>query len=262
LANRGYQNEELKIIAATGWRTDNLLTAIQNANLSADYNLVSLLIGVNNQFQREPIETYIVEFEDLLKTAIDLAGGVKSSVFVVSIPDYGYTPFGARRNQTTISQEIERFNEVNRNITGYYGIKYFNITPISQLGLSNPELVAGDGLHPSKEMYSEWVNLILEDIPDKFSGTVAAINSLENDKLITIYPNPVSDMIFIKLENYESTGLKVQLLDLVGKVIIDQTFNSSIFSLSLKGVVPGPYLLRINYDEKLITRKIIVQSSY
>ena len=100
---------------------------------------------------------------ELLKTAIDLAGGNKSSVFVLSIPDYGYTPFG-KENQAKISEGIDAYNAVNKSISDKYGIKYFNITDISRRGLAEPDLVAADGLHPSEKMYSEWVAEILKDI--------------------------------------------------------------------------------------------------
>jgi lysophospholipase L1-like esterase len=148
------------IIATTGWRTDDLMNAIHEARLEPVYDLVSLLIGVNNQFQGKSSYTYEIEFEELLKTAIALAGGKKENVFVVSIPDYGFTPFG-RENRERISKELEAFNEVNRRIAEQYGVARFDITPISKKGLSEPDLVAPDGLHPSGKMYAEWVNLMI-----------------------------------------------------------------------------------------------------
>jgi len=255
LATRGYQTEELKIIAQTGWRTDNLMEAIENANLASDYNLVSLLIGVNNQFQGGSIDTYEDEFEELLLTAIELAGGNKSSVFVLSIPDYGYTPFG-QRNTEGISQAVENFNAVNRSITDYYGITYYNITPISQLGLSQPELVAGDGLHPSEKMYTEWVNLILNDIP---YATVTSVPSFDAENRITIYPNPVSDRLFIEVDQYEHSALAVQLIDSTGRKVIDRISYDSKISVHLGDTAPGIYFLKVGYKEQIITRKIVVQ---
>jgi lysophospholipase L1-like esterase len=160
---RGFKTEKPKIIATTGWRTDDLKKAILNDRPSRDYSLVSLLIGVNNQYQGKSPGDYAPEFEELLKMAIDFAGGNKSSVFVVSIPDYGYTPFG-KEKQRKISQAIDEFNAVNRSITDKYGIQYFNITGISRKGLEDPSLVANDGLHPSGKMYSEWVKIILEGV--------------------------------------------------------------------------------------------------
>jgi lysophospholipase L1-like esterase len=162
LKKRGLSCYDPKIIATTGWRTDNLKNAILNANLTNDYNLVSLLIGVNNYYQGKPLENYAVEFEELLKMAIKLTDNNKASVFVVSIPDYGYTPFG-QSNQEMISKGIDAFNAVNEDIAKKYNIPYFNITEISRRGLQEPSLVADDGLHPSGIMYSEWVDLILSD---------------------------------------------------------------------------------------------------
>lgn len=162
LSARGLEFVESKIIATTGWRTDNLKEAIRHAKLKPEYSLVSLLIGVNNFYQGRSVESYEPEFEELLQTAIKLAGGVKSRVFVVSIPDYGYTPFG-KSNQATISKGIDEFNEANESIAKKMGVQYYNITDISRKGLVEPDLVAFDGLHPSAKMYAEWVERILSD---------------------------------------------------------------------------------------------------
>jgi lysophospholipase L1-like esterase len=125
--------------------------------------LVALLIGVNNFYQGKSAESYAPEFEELLLTAIALAGGDKSRVFVVSIPDYGYTPFG-KDKQKNISTGIDRYNAINKSITQKLGVKYIYITDISRKGLTDPNLVTSDGLHPSGKMYSEWVDRMLLDI--------------------------------------------------------------------------------------------------
>ena len=163
LQKRGVDCLQPKIIATTGWRTDNLKQAISRTKFKEEYNLVSLLIGVNNYFQGKTVESYAPEFEDLLKTAIQLAGGDKSSVFVLSIPDYGYTPFG-KENQQKITEGIDAYNAVNKSISDKYGVKYYNITDTSRRGLEEADLLASDGLHPSEKMYSEWVKIILSDI--------------------------------------------------------------------------------------------------
>ena len=155
--------EDPWIIATTGWRTDDLKKAILAAKPSNDFDMVSLLIGVNNQYQGKPVAEYAPEFEELLKMAIVFAGGDKKRVFVVSIPDYGYTPFG-KGNQEKISKQIDEFNEVNRSIALRYGVPYIDITGISRRGLAEPHLVASDGLHPSGEMYKAWVDLIGKDL--------------------------------------------------------------------------------------------------
>jgi lysophospholipase L1-like esterase len=155
--------DDPRIIATTGWRTDQLKSAIDAANIKpGDYNLVSLLIGVNNQYQGKTVESYRPEFEELVNRAIALAGD-KSNVFVVSIPDYGYTPFG-KSNQEKITRELDAYNAANKQISEKLGVAYFNITDISRRGLSEPDLVASDGLHPSGKMYAEWVALIFPRI--------------------------------------------------------------------------------------------------
>jgi lysophospholipase L1-like esterase len=151
------------IIATTGWRTDDLKNAILKENPHNDYDMVSLLIGVNNQYQGKSVESYIPEFEELLNMAIAFAGGDKSKVFVVSIPDYGFTPFG-KEKQEKITKELDGYNRTNKKITEQKGIKYFNITDVSRKGLEDPELVASDGLHPSGKMYGEWVKIIQTEL--------------------------------------------------------------------------------------------------
>ena len=151
------------ILATTGWRTDNLNNAVNIAQLKDNYDLVSLLIGVNNQYQNKPVDQYAVEFEGLLKTSIRLAKGKNTNVFVVSIPDYGYTPFGLS-NKEKISSAIDQFNEVNKRISSQYKVKYVDITDISRTGLDRPDLVASDGLHPSGKMYALWAQRIAQEI--------------------------------------------------------------------------------------------------
>ncbi len=163
LRKRGIEVAKPDIIAVTGWRTDNLRNAINLALLRNDYALVSLLIGVNNQYQGKPVAEYALEFEELLETCIHLAGEKKENVFVVSIPDYGYTPFGKPR-QSVISPAIDEFNAINKRISEKLGVQYVNITDISRKGLDQPDLVAADGLHPSAKMYSLWVERIVRSI--------------------------------------------------------------------------------------------------
>jgi lysophospholipase L1-like esterase len=163
LRKKGFKADEPRIIATTGWRTDDLKNAILKENPPKNYNLVSLLIGVNNQYQGRSAEAYAAEFQELLKMAIDFAGGDTSSVFVVSIPDYGFTPFGKEKKED-ITMAIDEFNSVNKKITRALGVKYFNITDISRKGFEDPDLVASDGLHPSGKMYRLWVERILDGL--------------------------------------------------------------------------------------------------
>jgi lysophospholipase L1-like esterase len=160
LTRRGLPVAKPEIIATTGWRTDELLKAIDSASLQPVYDFVSLLIGVNNQYQGKPANEYATEFEVLLNKAIHFAKGDNKSVLVVSIPDYGYTPFGSEK-QAEISKQIDEFNKINKGIADAYKVDYINITDISRKGLEDPSLVASDGLHPSGKMYSLWVQRML-----------------------------------------------------------------------------------------------------
>lgn len=163
LKQEGFNVKETKIIAKTGWRTDDLINAIKSEKLQGTYDIVTLLIGVNNQYQHKPIEQYKKEFRTLLKTAIELADDKKQRVFVISIPDYGYTPFGMKQ-QKEISNDLDLYNKINKSISAELGVKRFDITPISREGLKRKDLVAKDGLHPSGKMYHEWVDLFSKNI--------------------------------------------------------------------------------------------------
>lgn len=146
------------IIAKTGWTTSELQAAIKAANLNEKFTIVTLLIGVNNQYRGESKEKYRKEFKELLQTATGFANGNKARVFVVSIPDWGITPYGLEsgRDIPSISSDIDAFNAINKDETLAQGISYTDITPGSRLVTSDKELVASDGLHPSAKMYHEW----------------------------------------------------------------------------------------------------------
>lgn len=166
LKNEGFKIEDPSIIARTGWTTNDLEAAIADAYISGDtFELVTLLIGVNNQYRGYPIDDYGPAFQALLEKAIRFAGNRRDRVFVVSIPDYAVTDFGQQRpNPEQISTEIDAYNETNRNIAASFGITYFDITPISRKALKDPSLVADDRLHPSGKMYTQWVDLMLPEI--------------------------------------------------------------------------------------------------
>ncbi|MBK8501405.1 MAG: SGNH/GDSL hydrolase family protein [Saprospiraceae bacterium] len=168
LRDQHFNMGDPRIIAKTGWTTMNLAEAIDDANLDGQtFDLVSLLIGVNDQYQSKLFSDYEPHFRKLLDKAISLAGGQGENVFVISIPDYAHTPFGQKKDPTKISQELNAYNEVNERVAREYGITYFNITPISRNGLQKPELVAADGLHPSGTMYKEWVDLMAGGVREK-----------------------------------------------------------------------------------------------
>lgn len=153
-----------KIIATTGWTTDELKAGIEKATLSDTFGLVSLLIGVNNQYRGYPLEEYKPQFEELLNTAIGFAGGDRDKVFVVSIPDYGVTPFGQGKDPQKIGDEVDMFNAANKAIANRYGIQYFDINAVSKTALGVDELNASDGLHPSGKMYTLWVDIIFPGV--------------------------------------------------------------------------------------------------
>lgn len=160
----GFVIGQPSIIAQTGWTTAALSNAMNNAGVDTEsFDLVSLLIGVNNQYQGLSIEEFAAEFTELLQRTIMIAGHDERKVFVVSIPDYGYTPFG-ESNQVSISQELSEFNGVCQVITQSYNVAHYNITPISQQWPSVQGLIANDGLHPSAYQYQLWVESITEGV--------------------------------------------------------------------------------------------------
>lgn len=148
-----------EIVARTGWTTDELTLAIQAADPKGTYDLVTLLIGVNNQYRGRSAEQYRSEFVGLLERAIAFAGNRPKRVIVISIPDWGMTPFGRGRQNT--SAEIDTFNAVNRQAAEQFGAVYADITPISREAARDAALVAPDGLHPSGKMYARWVELLM-----------------------------------------------------------------------------------------------------
>ena len=158
LMEKGVAVATPRIIATTGWTTDELQLAIKQANLAERFDFVTLLIGVNNQYRGYPIDTYKKEFAALLQTAINFANGKKDHVFVISIPDWGATPFAKNSNKSAqlIASEIDNFNTINREVTIGAGLSYTDITPASRNATSDLMLIAKDGLHPSGKMYTEW----------------------------------------------------------------------------------------------------------
>lgn len=148
-------------IARTGWTTSDLAGAIKKSNPEPGFDLVSLLIGVNNQYRGQSLATYRTEFRDLLQTAIRLAGSNPNNVVVLSIPDWGATPFGSRSNPQQIAQEIDAFNAVAKDEAQKAGVAFVNITPLTRQFGNDASYVANDGLHYSGKMHREWALLTL-----------------------------------------------------------------------------------------------------
>jgi lysophospholipase L1-like esterase len=163
LRQQSLQVAEPLIIAQTGWTTDQLLAAIQHKDPSGTFELVSLMIGVNNQYRGRDVEEYGIQLRTLLQQAITFAGGEATRVIVVSIPDWGVTPFAAGRDRSLIAAEIDRFNAVNLEEARKAGARYVDVTPSSRQAATDRTLVVSDGLHPSPKMYEAWVRLALPE---------------------------------------------------------------------------------------------------
>jgi lysophospholipase L1-like esterase len=156
LAGRGVTLAAPELVARTGWTTDELAAGIERARPSGPYALVTLLIGVNDQFRgRDPGE-YRSRFASLLAQAIGFAGGEPERVLVLSIPDWGVTPYAAGRDRAAIAGAIDRFNAINRDETRRAGARYVDVTPISREAGRDATLLAPDGLHASRRMYARW----------------------------------------------------------------------------------------------------------
>jgi lysophospholipase L1-like esterase len=164
IQSKGHSIQTPKIIAKTGWRTDNLLNAMKSQlSSSQKYDLVSILIGVNNQFQGASIETFEKDLRILFDQAIEQCKRGKKGVFMLSIPDYGATPYGAPRAQK-IGQAIDQWNAIYQKVSLEYQLPWYDITPISREATEKKNLIAGDGLHPSGKMYQLWVNQITTEV--------------------------------------------------------------------------------------------------
>ena len=153
--------DTLQIIAQTGWRVDQLKEAMNNSDLQPPYGLVSLLIGVNNQFQGQDAVGFRPEFIEILEKSLKLVENRTERLFVISIPDWGSSPYGASLNREKISKEIDDFNSVLKEESEKRGIRYFNITTISRRALTDNSLIASDRLHPSGKMYKLWVDKMI-----------------------------------------------------------------------------------------------------
>ena len=164
LRGKGVQITAPEIIAKTGWTTDELAVAIDQTRLIEKYDYVSLLIGVNNQYRGRKSDEYAMQFEELLKRAISFSANGTSHVFVISMPDWGATPFAEGRDTKKIAEEINAFNDINKSISEKYGVAYIEITEGSRDAKKNPTLVARDKLHPSGTEYNKWANKLAEKI--------------------------------------------------------------------------------------------------
>ncbi len=162
LKNNAIAVSDFKLVAKTGWRTDELLKKSKKEVKKQQYDLVSLLIGVNNEFQGKSPESFEKEFTNCLDFAIEHSIQGKKGVFVLSIPDYAYTPYG--KGSAEISDRIDEYNAICERISKREGVPFYNITAISRKGLEDPTFVAADNLHPSAIQHKIWSNSILFDV--------------------------------------------------------------------------------------------------
>ncbi len=164
LSKEGIAVGEPVIVAQTGWTTDELAAGIEAADPAGTFDLVSLLIGVNNQFRGRELEEYRIQLLDLISRAVAFAGGDPGRVLVLSTPDWGVMPFADGRDRGRIASEIDAFNEVERREAERAGVRFVDIAWISREAAGAPELVAADGLHPSAAMYARWVEAALPTV--------------------------------------------------------------------------------------------------
>jgi lysophospholipase L1-like esterase len=161
LRKKGYDFHAPEIVARTGWTTDELQFGINNRLFRNSYDFVTLLIGVNNQYRGRSVEEYEEQFTLLLEQAVAFAGNRKERVAVLSIPDWGITPFAATRDKGKIAEEIDRFNEVNQRVSTAAGIHYIYITGLTREAARDSSLLAPDGLHPSGKEYQRWAEKVV-----------------------------------------------------------------------------------------------------
>ena len=150
-----------RIIAETGWKSYDLINAIESSNFEKKYDYVSLLIGVNNQFNSRPVNEFENDLDKLL-IKINNLKKKSGSVLIISIPDWGSSPYGVGFDRNEISNEINSFNNSLKSFANINGLKYVDVTEISRRAINEPNLIAIDNLHPSGIMYLEWAKKIFQ----------------------------------------------------------------------------------------------------
>lgn len=161
LRSDGIRMEDPEVVARTGWTTDELIDGLAAAPPDGTFQLVSLLIGVNDQYRGRDLEGYAARFTELLEYAIRRAAGDARRVLVLSIPDWGVTPFASGHDRARVAREIDRFNAVNRSLAREHGAQYTDVTTISRQAGGALDMLVADQLHPSGRMYARWARLAL-----------------------------------------------------------------------------------------------------
>jgi len=164
LKSAGFKTGSLQIIAKNGWTAEDLISAVATTNKRSNYQVVTLLIGVNNQYQGRPSKEFEPSFLSLLKSAIALTGNRPKRVFVISIPDWGITPFASGRDRKEVANEIDAYNLVCEKNAKAQGANFINITDAYRLDGAKPDYLSSDGLHPSKLEYTKWAIKLTQQI--------------------------------------------------------------------------------------------------
>lgn len=164
LRNEGVKIHAPEIVAKTGWTSDELIEHIIHTKLLEHYDLVTLLIGVNNQYRKRPVSDFLPELELLVTKAVRFAGGKPEHVIMLSIPDWGVTPFAKDRNAKEIAEEIDSYNEACRKAANTAGVHFIDITKSQRKDGATDAFLAGDGLHPSQKEYQKWAEVLLKKV--------------------------------------------------------------------------------------------------
>lgn len=242
LEKNQYSVDGFLVIAKSGWTTFNIKNAVLSENPSNIYNMVSLLAGANNVFFNTGIEVYKTEFEDLLNHAIEIAGS-EEKVFVISIPDYAYTPAYSNNREST-SLMIKNYNAANRLISDSKNISYVDITFLSRLMLNNPAYVSSDGLHPSAAMYALWVDLITQTL---LNESLNSREFTEPENLIEINSYVYDKVLFIEMPDYlKNNKPRLSVISTSGRIIYEGPFKDE---LNLQNMSSGFYLYQIITNE-------------
>jgi lysophospholipase L1-like esterase len=171
LQTNGFKVTSPEVIAVTGWRTDELQDSVATKQYKANsFDLVSLLIGVNNQYQNKPLKQFKTEFEDLLKTAINLSKHNEQGVFVVGIPDYSLSGFAQKKKLKKVSGQLKRYNKAIKRITKKYQVDFYPLQELSKPLHKEKAMLAGDMLHPSGEQYKRWVDSFKAQVLSKLNS--------------------------------------------------------------------------------------------
>jgi len=168
LSQNEYKPANPLVIAHFGWTSADLLAGLAAANLTQRFDIITILIGVNDQNKGVNSETFRSNLDQLIINAVILAKGYSSRVFVISIPDWSVTPFAANMDKAQIAAAVQLFNTINQAEAGKFKVNYIDITALSKLMTDDPTLVSSDGLHPSAKMYNLWVSQFYGKITDSF----------------------------------------------------------------------------------------------